>query len=97
MEAYVVSGIHPKTGLPAKDHEDAYDIYIQRDSSGHVNTYIKCGKKKALKGVGTCYLRFGLEPEAKVSVEIGFRPSLLPKWKEIQQATRSLLLGFEVK
>ena len=97
LEAYVLSGVHPETGLPAKEQHNTYDVYIQREPSGHVNTYIKCSKTTVPGGVGTCYLLFGLEPEAKVALNVAFAPFLLPYWREIQQSSKNLLLSFEVK
>ena len=97
LEAYVLSGKHPETELPAREQHNTYDVYIQRELSGHVNTYIKCSKTTVPGGVGTCYLLFGLEPEAKVAVNVAFRPSLLSHWKEIQESSRNLLLSFEVQ
>ena len=97
LEAYVLSGVHPETGLPAREQHNTEDVYIQRDPSGHVNTYIACSKTTVPGGVGTCSLFFGLEPEAKVDVTVMFRPSLLPHWKEIQESSRNLLLSFEVQ
>ena len=97
LEMYVVKGMHPKTGKLARESSDTEDIYIQRDSSGHVNTYIKCGRPAVPEGVGRCSLKFGLEPEAKVVVDVAFRPYLLPRWREIQESVRNFLLSFEVK
>ena len=97
LEAYVLSGVHPKTGLPAREQHNTEDVYIQRDPSGHVNTYIACSKTTVPGGVGTCSLFFGLEPTAEVDVKVNFRPSLLSHWKEIQESSRDLLLSFEAK
>ena len=97
LEAYVVSGLHPATGLPAKEHDDAYDVYLHREPSGHVDTYIKCGKTSVPGGIASCRMSFGLEPDAEVAVRVSFYPRLLPRWKEIQQSSRDLLLSFETK
>ena len=97
LEMYVVKGVNPQTGQLARESSDTKDIYIQRDASGHVHTYIECGRPSVPKGISRCRLEFGLEPEAKVAVTVYFYPKLFPKWKEIQQSARDLLLSFEVK
>ena len=97
LEAYVVSGSDPRIGKPARESDDTYDIYIQRDATGHVHTYIECGRTSVQGGISSCRISFGLEPKAKVAVRVSFYPKLLPHWKDIQQKTRDLLLSFEVK
>lgn len=97
LEMYVVKGIDPKTGSPARESGDTKDVYIQRDASGHVHTYIDCGRTSVPGGISPCSLEFGLEPDAKVAVDVSFHPKLLPQWKEIQQSVHDLLLSFEAK
>lgn len=97
LEAYFLKGLNPQTGAPARGSDNTYDVYIHRESSGHVNTYIQCGHTSTPGGIARCRLHFGLEPEAKVFVTVSFYPKLLPRWKEIQQSARDLLLSFEVK
>lgn len=98
LEKYVVTGLDPRNGKPARESDETYDIYIYRDtSSGDVETYISCGKTSVPGGIARCDLDFGLEPNAKVAVTVSFYPKLLPRWREIQESVRTLLLSFEVK
>ena len=94
LEAYVVTGINPRTQNPARDTED--DWFIHRDVSGRADTVISCGKTSVPGGVASCQMEFGLEPKAKVQVNIRFTRSRLPQWDEIRQSASRLLTGYEV-
>ncbi len=96
LEAYVPIGADPKTGKPARLSDLTKDIYVFRDLSGHVDTYISCGRTLVPRGVVPCHMRFGLEPEAEVSVSVAFHPKLLKDWSAIRQASTHLLLSFKV-
>lgn len=97
LEMYVVKGLDPHTGQLARESSNTKDIYIERDASGHVHTYIECGRPSAPTGISPCSLEFGLEPEAEVAMDVHFHPKLLPQWKEIKQSVKELLLSFEVQ
>lgn len=96
LEAYVVAGTDPRTGKPARESDSTEDIYIHR-TANHVDTYISCGRTSVPRGVATCHMHFGLEPKAKVRIDVGFYPTLLNKWRQIQNSVSELLYGFEVK
>ena len=97
LEMYVVKGLDPHTGQLARESHNTKDIYIERDASGHVHSYIECGRPSVPTGISRCRLEFGLEPEAKVAVEVYFYPKLFPYWREIKQSVSELLLSFETK
>ncbi|MCA3239489.1 MAG: hypothetical protein ING32_15145 [Curvibacter sp.] len=97
LEAYVPSGTDPKTGKPARESDSTYDIYIHRDTSGHVDIYIQCGRTSVPGGISSCGLEFGLEPKAEVAVTVRFYPKLLQEWKTIKESVTGLFLSFEVK
>ena len=42
LEVWRLSKVDPHTGRPAWEDSDAHDIYIHRDTSGKVDTYISC-------------------------------------------------------
>ena len=96
LEVWRLSEINPKTGRPAREDSSARDIYIHRDASGNVDTFISCGQPSVPKGIGTCNLGTHLEPKADVVVKISFRRGMLPDWQEIRQSSRDLLMSFEV-
>lgn len=96
MEAYVAVDTYPP-GQPAL--YPSYDIYvyIHEITPNHVATYISCSKVRELGGVVLCEMSFGLEPKAKVRVDVSFETRRLPEWRSIQSAASELLYGFEVK
>jgi hypothetical protein len=96
LEAWYLSGIDPSTGKPARESANTRDIYIHREPSGNVDTYIRCGRPSAPRGIGKCILTTSLSPKAQVVVNINFRSGLLPEWKNIQQSVLDLFLSFEV-
>lgn len=97
LEAYVPSGTDPKTGKSARESDSTYDIYIHRDTSGHVDSYIKCGRTSVPGGISSCDLYFGLEPKAEVAVTVRFYPKLLKEWRSIKESVTGLFLSFEAK
>jgi hypothetical protein len=96
LEVWRLSEIDPTTGRPAREDSSALDIYIHRDASGKVDTFIRCRHRSVPGGIGTCNAGTHLEPKAKVVVNISFRRGMLPEWQRIRQSTRDLLMSFEV-
>ena len=99
LEVWRLSDIDPRTNKPARESDDARDIYIHRDTSGKVDTYISCSRSRpnVPNGTGICELGTHLEPKAKVKLSVRFRCGLLSEWQKIRQSARDLLLSFEVK
>jgi hypothetical protein len=97
LEAYVVAGVDPKTGKPARESSSTDDIYLQRQSSGKVETHIVCGRTSVPQGVARCGMRFTLEPKAHVGIKVSFPAGLLPEWKKIKVSVRDLLQSFEIR
>jgi hypothetical protein len=95
LDAYVVTGLNPNTGRPAKDTEK--DVYIHFTPSGLADTYISCSKPRVPRGISTCEMSFSLEPKAKVLTNVTFHKYHLSKWREIREKTINLLTGFEVR
>lgn len=96
LEVWRLSGIDPRTGKPARESDTTRDMYVHRDLSGKVNTFIACGRPSVPTGIGNCKLEISLAQKAQVSVTVSFRRGLLPEWKRIQQSAFDLLLSFEV-
>lgn len=96
LHAYVVAGLNPHTGKPARDSDRVNDKYFHYAPSGIVDTYISCGRTHVPGGVASCSMDFSLEPKAKVHVDVNFARSRLSQWQEIRQKTVDLLTGLEV-
>ena len=96
LEAYVVTGIDPRSGKPAKESLDTNDIFIHRLADGAADTYIRCSKSKRYLGAGTCEMNFGMEPKARVRLTVSFARSQLSQWNQIKQSVLDLLASFEV-
>lgn len=97
LEAYVVTGIDPRSGKPAREDRSTSDVFIHRSASGNADTYIVCSKTEAHVGVATCKMSFGMEPKAKVYIKVSFSRSQLSQWRKIRQSTLDLLTSFEVR
>lgn len=94
LDAYVVKGIDPYSGSPARESEKTNDKFFSYDKSGAADTYISCSKTNVSGGVSTCAMKFSMEPTAKALVNIRFARSLLPQWRNIRQSTIDLLTSF---
>jgi hypothetical protein len=96
LEVWRLSETDPTTGRPAREDRNALDIYIHRDASGKVDTFISCKYPSVPGGIGKCNAGTHLEPKAKAVVRINFRRGMLPDWQRICQSARDLLMSFEV-
>ena len=97
LEAYVVAGMDPRLGKPARESLDTYDIFIHRIAEGAADTYITCNKTDRYNGIATCQMIFGMAPRASVYLKVMFARSQLPHWSKIKQSTFDLLTSFEVR
>jgi len=97
LEAYVVTGIDPRSGKPANEDRNSKDIFIHRAATGTADTYIACRKVERQQGVATCGMSFVMEPKAQVYLTVSFARSQLPQWHKIRQSTLDLLASFEVR
>jgi hypothetical protein len=96
LEVYVVAGVDPKTGKPARESNSTEDIYLQRQPTGKVETHIVCRRTSVPQGVASCNMKFTLEPKAHAGINVRFRSGLLPEWKRIKISVRDLLQSFEI-
>ncbi|HRI93736.1 MAG TPA: hypothetical protein PLS93_19095, partial [Accumulibacter sp.] len=97
LDAYVVAGLDPRTGKPARDSDKVDDKYFHISPSGLADTYISCGKTYVPGGVASCSMDFALEPKARVYVDVRFNTAHLSEWQEIREKTIDFLTGFEVR
>ena len=94
LTAYATPGIDPKTQRPLREHKSAEDLFVLRDSQGHVVAAISCANRNFNP---TCKHRFSMEPKMKSEVSIRYRRGLLPLWREIQTNVSGLIEDFEIK
>ncbi len=92
LTVYAAAGVDPKTNKPYREHDNAKDIFLHRDKTNRVDTYINCSNRNVR--VPPCSHNFSLEPHMHAEVYVSYRRSLLPQWWEIQQAVRQQILGF---
>jgi hypothetical protein len=97
LEVYVVEGVDPKTGKPARESSLTDDIYLQRQATGKVETHIVCRRTSVPEGVASCNMKFTLEPKAHAGINVRFRSGLLREWKKIKVSVRDLLQSFKIK
>jgi len=93
LTVYAAEGIDPKTNKPYREHEHAKDVFLHRDHTNRVDTYIDCSNR--LGGSQPCEHSFSLEPHMHAKVYVKYRRTQLPHWKEIQQAVTQQILGFK--
>ena len=94
LTVYTAAGIDSQTNKPHREHPRARDVYLHRDSTNRVDTYIDCFN---LLGTSQpCQHNFSLEPHMRAEVYVQYRRTQLPYWREIQQAVTEQILGFKV-
>lgn len=94
MEVYASPGIDPETNKPYREHDYAEDVFIKRDNSGQIITYIKCSNVKVKRP--PCNHFFDLEPQMQLYVYAQYSRHNLADWQQIQQAVSKAILGFKV-
>ena len=94
LEVWALKGIDPKTGLPYREHRDAKNLYIVRDSSGHVLTRIRCSSW--MQTSTACTQSWSLEAEGvRALIEVMYRPDFRAHWQDIQHKVTQVILGFK--
>ena len=93
LTVYAAAGVDPKTNKPYREHTYAKDVFLYRDNTNRVNTYIDCSNR--LSGSQPCEHTFSLEPHMHAKVYVIYRRTQLPYWREIQQAVTQQILGFK--
>lgn len=97
LDAYVVKGVDPYSGAPARDSELTVDKFFRFDRFGVADTYIARGKTHVPGGVSSCSMKFSMEPKAKVLISVGFVRSRLSQWELIRKSTIDFISGFEFR
>ncbi|WP_247538721.1 hypothetical protein [Ralstonia pseudosolanacearum] len=95
LETYIPINVDEgarKKGGGAADMFD-YNIYYHKDTTGRVDTYIRC--INVTHEAAPCKQMFNLYPEMKASITVGYRRDLLKDWREIQSSVSKIVLGFK--
>lgn len=93
LTVYAAGGIDPKTNKPYREDTDAHDIFVHRNDSGKVDTYIRCSNRNV--PAPPCTQDFSMEPNVKARVYVSYRRGLLPEWQQIQASITQLILSFK--
>ena len=92
LEAYAPPGIDPKTDSPYRENRYAEDVFIQRDETGQITTYIKCSNRDVPRP--PCSHRFNLEPQMALDLAVQYSRHNLADWQQIEQVVRQQVLNF---
>ena len=93
LTVYAALGFDPDTNKPYREDDDARDVFLHRDHTNRVDTYIKC--RNRLRGLQTCEHTFSLEPHMHAEVYVVYRRTQLPHWQKIQQAVTQQIFSFK--
>lgn len=94
LEVYAPPGVDQKTGIAWRDHPDAADMYVYKNSQGEVTTIIKCFNRKVKRQ--TCALKFNLNSVMKVTIRVRFVRNHLADWQKIQREATKAVEAFIV-
>jgi hypothetical protein len=95
LDVYVPAGIDPISALPYRQHQDAFDIFIQRNEAGKVVTVIRCSNRNV--AAPPCNQFFSLEPKSHTNINVHYSRRLLAEWQNIQTSVSQLIYNFEVE
>lgn len=93
LEVYAPPGIDPKTGRPYREDSSARDVFIQRDKTGQIITYIECINRKDVPSP-PCSHKFDIEPQMGLYVSAQYSRHNLADWQQIEQVVRQQVLNF---
>lgn len=92
LEVYAPPGIDPKTNKPWRQDSSAKDVFIQRDETGQIITYIECSNRDVPSP--PCSHKFDLEPQMGLYVNVQYSRHNLEDWQQIEQVVRQQVLNF---
>ena len=94
LQVFGLKGEDPKDGGPARESDIAKDVFIHRDNTGHVTTFIECSNRKI--PAPPCTHTFSMEPFANAYIDVSYRRQMVSQWQQIQEKVRKHILGFAV-
>lgn len=92
LEVYAQPGIDPKTNTPWREDRDAEDVFIQRDKTGQIITYIKCSNRDVPRP--PCGHKFDLESQMALDLNVQYSRHNIADWQHIEQVVRQQVLNF---
>lgn len=93
LEVYINPGTNPKTGKPWREHEDAKDLFVGRDSEGHVQTLIECSNKPI--PAPACLQYFVFPSPIAINIKMDYVRPRLSQWQGIQHNAIEFLTSFQ--
>ena len=95
LDVYAPAGIDPNSGLPYRQHRDAFDVLKQRNEAGKVITVIRCSNRKVV--APPCNQFFSLEPKSHTNINVHYSRRLLEEWQDIQNSVSQLIYSFGIE
>ena len=92
LEVYAPPGIDPKTDRPYREDRYAKDVFIQRDKTGKIITYVECSNRDVPSP--PCQHLFDLEPQMALDLSVQYSRHNLADWQQIEQVVRQQVLNF---
>lgn len=92
LEVYAPPGIDPKTNKPWREDSSAKDVFIQRDKTGQIITYIECSNRDVPSP--PCSHKFDIEPQMGLYASAQYSRHNLADWQQIEQVVRQQVLNF---
>lgn len=92
LTVYAPVGMDPKTLKPYRDHQNAKDLFVMRNTQGKVVAAIECDNRNINPG---CSHDFSMEPTMTAAISVRYRRGMLLHWKEIQTSIIKLTESFE--
>lgn len=95
LTVYAPPGINPKTQKPYRQDDDAKDLFVHRNKSGRVDTYIECSNRNLNNfKFSPCTQHISMEPRMRAEIYISYTRHHLPHWQQIQRNVSELVWGF---
>jgi hypothetical protein len=97
LTVYAPPGIDPKTNKPYRQDDDAKDLFVHRDKTGKVDTYIECSNRNLNNfKFSPCTQHISMEPRMRAEIYISYTRHHLPHWQQIQRNVSELVWKFKV-
>ena len=93
LEVYANPGINPQNGIAWRNNWGADDVFVYRDGSGHVISYIKCSNNPVPKP--PCDHRFLMKgDDMKAEIRLLYDRQNLVHWQRIEMQAERAVRGF---
>lgn len=96
LEVYANPGVNPNDGIAWRHSWGSNDLFIHRDNSGHVISYIKCSNNPV--PLPPCSHRFLIRGnDMKAELSLLYNRQNLPHWQKIEAQAEKAVRAFIVK